>query len=109
MIKGDEVKPDLLSGPSVEVIPVPEASLVAFDEAYFAPCISEARLPHQGSVAEDPQTALLRNDVLRIPLHPGPRDAAEKTLIRRDSRCFLYDLHFPQQPVTNDAKGGTCL
>lgn len=79
MIKGDEVKPYLLSGPSVEVIPVPEASLVAFDEAYFAPCISEARLPHQGSVAEDPQTALLRNDVLRIPLHPGPRDAAEKT------------------------------
>jgi len=53
--------------PAVEVVSVPEASLVASDGADVAPPVLEVRLPHQRPVAEDPQAAgLPGDDVLRL-------------------------------------------
>lgn len=50
----------------MEVVSVPEASLVAFNVANQAPLELEVRLPHQRAVPKDPQAALPRDDVLRL-------------------------------------------
>lgn len=51
---------------TVEVVSVPEPSLVAFDVTDLAPLVLEVRLPHQRAVAEDPQAALPGDYVLRL-------------------------------------------
>lgn len=43
---------------AVEGVSVPEAPLVAADEADVAALVLEVGFPHQGTVAEDPQAAL---------------------------------------------------
>lgn len=51
---------------AVEVVSVPEASLVALNVTDFAPLVLEVRLPHQRAVPEDPQAALPGHYVLRL-------------------------------------------
>lgn len=52
--------------PAVEVVSVPEPSLVASDVAHLAPLVLKVRLPHQRPVPEDPQAGLRGDDVLRL-------------------------------------------
>lgn len=52
--------------PAMEVVSVPETSLVAFNVADPASLELEVGLPHQWAVPEDPQAALPRQDVLRL-------------------------------------------
>lgn len=53
----------------MEVVSVPEASLVAVDVSDLATLVFEVRLPHQRSVSEDPQTSqagLTGDDIFRL-------------------------------------------
>lgn len=50
----------------MEGVSVPEAPLVAADEADVALFVREVGFPHQRPVAEDPQAALSSQDVLRL-------------------------------------------
>ena len=52
--------------PAVEVVTVPETSLVASNVAHLAPLVLEVRLPHQRPVPEDPQAGLRGDDILRL-------------------------------------------
>lgn len=50
----------------MEVVSVPEASLVALNVTNLAPLIFEVRLPHQRPVPENPQAGLPGDDILRL-------------------------------------------
>lgn len=50
----------------MEVIPVPETSLVALNVTDLATLVPEVRLPHQRPVPEDPQAGLSGDDILRL-------------------------------------------
>ncbi len=50
----------------MEVVSVPETSLVALNVTDLAPLVLEVRLPHQRPVPEDPQAGLPGDDILRL-------------------------------------------
>lgn len=54
---------------TMEIIPVPEASLVPLNITDLAPLILEVRLPNQRAVPKDPQTGFSSDDVLRLHLY----------------------------------------
>lgn len=53
----------------MEIIPVPEASLVPLNITDLAPLVLEVRFPNQRAVSEDPQAGFSSNDVLRYHLY----------------------------------------
>lgn len=54
---------------TMEIIPVPEASLIPFNITDLAPLVLEIRLPNQRAVPKNPQAGFSSNDVLRLHLY----------------------------------------